>query len=93
MVGLVALAGLTIFGSGTSTESVHIFFMGGLMLGIWIFISGLEGFLGGSKTSVFTQLNGPLTSPGGAGFGTEFYILLTLMYLFGFMGMVKRGAI
>lgn len=84
IVGIVCIAGFAFIGTGS--ESVHILFMGGLMMGIWIFLSGLEGFLGGSSTSFFVELNA-LSS----GIGTAFYVALTFMYLLGFMSMVKRG--
>jgi hypothetical protein len=91
IVGVAALAGLTIFSSGEQSESIHILFMGGIMIGIWLFLSGLDGVLSGNPASFFVQLNSALTSPGNAQFGTELYIGLTFMYLMGFMTMVKRG--
>lgn len=91
IVGLVVLAGISALGIGTGFESVHILFIGGMMIGIWLFLSAIEGFLSGSKTSVFTELNTSMISMGGAPIGTAFYVLLTFLYFVGFMGMVKRG--
>lgn len=88
IVGIVSLAGLTVFGTGAGTESVHILFMGGLFLGVWIFLSGLEGFVAGSPASFFTELN---VLTGTSQLGTALYVLLTFVYLVGFAGMVKRG--
>jgi hypothetical protein len=91
LVGIVVLAGITVFSSGIGFEGVHILFLGGAMIGIWFFLSTLEGFVSNSPTSFFVQMNSSIVSMGGAPIGTGLYVLLTFMYLVGFVGMVKRG--
>lgn len=85
-VGIISLAGLTVFGSGEQGEGLHILFQGGMVLGLWLILSGLEGFPGGSD-QMFTSLNGAV-----AGAGTFLYSMLTLSVVIGFLGLVSRGA-
>ena len=87
IVTVAAVVGLNVFGSGEASEAIHMLLMGGIFLGIWVFFSGLEGFIGGSPSSFFVQLNGALP-----GLGTFAYFMLALMYLFGFIKTVSRGA-
>src|SRR6058998_3505817 len=42
-VGIAALAGITLFGSGESPEGIHILFMSSLILGLWLILSLAEG--------------------------------------------------
>lgn len=85
-IGLVALASLTIFGSGMGSEGVHMLFIGGMLMGIWLILSGLEGFLGGNQGSMFAQLNLAIS-----GVGTFLYVIFTLSYTLGFVGTISRG--
>src|SRR5712692_5931159 len=80
-VGVAALAGLSIFGSGESPEAVHIIFMFSLIIGVWSILSLAEGFVnpnGPSPASVFSSLN-----KGISGLGTSVYLLLTIVYMIG----------
>lgn len=86
ILGIVCLAGITVLGTGAGTESIHILFMGGMMMGIWLFLSGLDGFGSSNPNSIFVELDAL-----SAGSGTGFYIILTFLYFIGFAGMVKRG--
>lgn len=90
-IGITALAGVTIFGTGSSFEAVHILFIGGMLLAVWTVLSGIEGFVGGNATSLFTELNKPYISVEGIPFGTSFYVLITFMYMVNFILLVKRG--
>jgi hypothetical protein len=85
-VGIISLAGLTVFGSGEQGEGLHILFQGGMVLGLWLIISGLEGFPGGND-AVFASLNSAV-----AGAGTFIWSMLTLSEVIGFLGLVSRGA-
>lgn len=85
-VGLISLAGFTVFGSGFSSESVHVLFMGGMLLGFWVILAGLEGFIAGNPASMFSQLNAWVS-----GTGTFTYVGLTLTYALGFVGSISRG--
>ena len=85
-VSIAGLVGMQLFGSGESPEGIHVLFMGGILLGMWFLLSAAEGFLTGSPTSFFSQLNGALS-----GFGSTTYILLTLMYSLGVIGAISRG--
>lgn len=84
----VALIGIQVLGTGIGTESVHILFVGGVALGIWLAFSSAEGFLVGSPTSFFSQLDAANRS---LSIGTIFYVVLSLMYLIGTVGLVSRG--
>lgn len=85
-VGIISLAGLTVFGSGEQGEGLHILFQGGMVMGLWLLLSGLEGFPGGNDV-MFAGLNVAI-----AGAGTFIYALLTLSVVGGFLGLVSRGA-
>jgi hypothetical protein len=86
-VGVAALAGIAVFGSGENAESVHILFVAGLLLALWAVFSALEGFITGSPSSGFTQLNLATGLP----LGTGLYLILTLLYVVGVTGTVSRG--
>lgn len=85
-IGVAALVGINIVGTGENSETVHVLFMGGIMLGFWFFLSAIEGFLTNSSTSFFTQLNGALS-----GFGTTTYVFLTLIYSLSIVKAISRG--
>jgi hypothetical protein len=87
-VGIISLAGLSVFGSGEQGEGLHILFMGGMVLGFWTILTGVEGFAGGSVSETFfNSLNAAY--PGG---GTFLYVMLTLSTVIGFVGLVSRGS-
>lgn len=86
-VGVAALAGITVFGSGESAETVHILFIGGIFLGLWAILSALEGFITGNPLSGFAQINAATGLPIGAGL----YLMLTFLYIIGITGTVSRG--
>ena len=85
-VGVISLLGLTVFGSGEQGEGLHILFIGGMVMGIWLVITALEGFPGSTEL-FFSSLNQAI-----AGAGTFLYVVLTLSVVIGFTGMVSRGA-
>lgn len=89
LVGLAVLVGISALGIGLGFESVHILFMGVALFGLWVFLSALDGFLSGSNSSMLIQLN--FFKVGTLGAGNVIYVLLTLMYLTGFIGVIKRG--
>lgn len=84
IVAVAAVVGLNIFGSGESSEAIHILLMGAAFLGLWIFLTALEGF--GVKADFFSQLNSAY-----AGLGSIFYSVLSLVYLLSFVKTVSRG--
>lgn len=91
-LGLVALAGITVFGSSpTSTESAHILFVAGLMVALWIILSVAEGFVVGRPTSFLTELNSITIDGTTAQLGTTTYVLLTLVEVVGVVGLISRG--
>jgi hypothetical protein len=83
-VSVAVIGGLTIFGSGLQSESIHILFMGALLTGVWLILAGLEGV--GSSGDIFAQLNAGIIGAGSAFFG-----ILTLCYALGIVGSVSRG--
>lgn len=85
-IAAAAIIGLQVLGSGEQSESIHILLMGGIFVGIWLFFSGLEGFLIGSAGSFFVQLNSAF-----GGLGSTLYVLLTFVYLMSFVKTVSRG--
>jgi len=88
VVGIVSLAGITIMGSGENAEGIHILFMGGMVLGFWLILSGTEGFVGGNKSELFfNSMNGAIP-----GVGTFIFVILTLSVVIGFTGLVSRGS-
>jgi len=88
VVGIVCLAGITIMGSGENAEGIHILFMGGMVLGFWLLLSGTEGFVGGNAAELFfNSMNGAIP-----GVGTFIYVMLTLSVVLGFTGLVSRGS-
>lgn len=86
-VGVAALAGIAVFGSGENSESVHILFVEGLLLGFWAVLSAAEGFVLNNPSSGFAQIN----SATGIAVGTGLYLVLTLLYVVGATGAVTRG--
>ena len=88
-VGLAGLAGLQVFGSGLSSESIHILFVMGLVMGLWVILGAIDGFLQvpSSPTSFFNELNQLIPN-----MGTELYFVLTLIYTLGGVGTVSRGS-
>lgn len=86
VIAVAAVAGLNLFGSGESSEAIHILLMGGIFLGVWIFLTGLDGFATASPNSFFVQMNGSM-----AGSGTFFYFIVSVVYLLGFIKTVSRG--
>ena len=87
-VGVAVLAGLTILGNGENQESIHILFMGGMLLGIWVILISLDGFLSGSPTSFFAQLNAWDANTGSVLFG-----FLSILYTMGIIGTISRGSV
>lgn len=90
-VAVAVLSGLTILGSGLNTASIRILFIAGLILGIWFFFSGLDGFLSGSNASVFTALNNASTTWSILPLGTIFWVVLTLLETVGTITYLSRG--
>lgn len=86
-VGIISLLGLTIFSSGLQGESLHVLFIGGMVLGLWLLLSGIEGFAGGTSDMFFSAMNVAI-----AGAGTFFYVIMTFSVVIGFTGLVSRGS-
>ena len=63
-------------------------FIGGMLLGVWFILAGIDGFIFGSSTSIFAQLNIPI-----ANMGTFIFGFLTLLYTMGTIGSVSRGSV
>src|SRR2546426_7994457 len=85
-VGVAAIAGITILGSGESPETVHIIFMSSLVLGLWLILSLAEGFVSSSPASVFSSLDRAIS-----GLGTSIYLILTITYMIGGIAAISRG--
>lgn len=90
-VAVAVLAGVTIFGSGLNQASIRIFFIGGLLMGLWFYFSTLEGFVSNNSASLFVQLNSMSTTWNIVPVGTVFYIILTLMETAGVITMISRA--
>jgi hypothetical protein len=89
-VGLVAIAGISLLGSGENSESIHIIFVVGILLVVWTFLTAIEGFGGSNPNEIFNSLNSmPFTVP----LGTLAYAILTLMFTMGAIGSVSRGGV
>ena len=85
---IISLLGLTVFGSGEQGEGLHVLFMGGMVLGLWLVVSGIEGYVSGSPNELFfDSLNSAIQ-----GAGTFVYAMLTLSVVIGFTGLVSRGS-
>lgn len=93
-VGIAALASITILNSGMGAEGVHVLILGALAVGIWGFLSLMDGFITGNPNSLFSGLNSITmhNSPLPAGIGTLLYVLLSLFWVFGWIGLIDRGA-
>jgi hypothetical protein len=90
-VAVAVLASLTIFGSGFNSEGIHIMFIAGMLLGIWFFLAALEGFLTGSSTSFFSQINSFSTTWKLPPLGTIIWIILTAIETIGVVSFISRG--
>jgi hypothetical protein len=86
VIGIAGLAGITVFGSGENAESVHIIFIGMMLLGLLAVLTGIEGYLTGASTSAFVQINAIVP-----GLGDVFFIVLAFLYVIGITGTVSRG--
>jgi hypothetical protein len=90
-VAVSVLAGFNILGSGLNQESIRILFFGGLLTGVWLFMSSLEGFVGGAANSFFTQLDKSTVAFGLPPFGTIGYVILTIFEVFGIASFISGG--
>src|ERR1700676_1159609 len=81
VASVLALLGLAVFGSGFNSESIKILVVFGMTVGLWLLLSGAEGFVNGNPLSFFSQLNALFLS-----LGTGLYVLLTLVYVIGVLG-------
>ena len=89
VVAIAVLSGFQIVGSGLNQMSTRILFFAGLMTGVWLFFSSLDGFLGGSNGSFFTQLNTQSAELGLLPFGTIAYVMLTVFEILGIGGYIS----
>lgn len=89
VVGIVCLASITVFSTGMGGEGVHILAVSGMVLGIWIILSSIDGFITGNPHSIFAYLNQiPLD---GFAVGTFLYILCSFLWTFGWLSAFTRG--
>lgn len=85
---VVAIASISFFGTSPSNaEGIHISWMTALLLGLWIMLSAAEGFIGGSSTDFFAQLN-TIAS----GLGTTIYLIMTMLFCIGTVSSVSRSS-
>lgn len=90
-VGVAVLLGFTILGNGLSPEAVHILWISGLAVGIWVILSAFDGFLTGTPTSLFAYLNSIVLSGTAVPIGTALWMICTLLWVLGTVSLVSRG--
>lgn len=88
--GIVTLASIAVFSTGMGPEGVHILAVSGVALGIWLFLSAMDGFITGNPNSLFSQLN-LIKLAGAAGFGTMLYVICSMFWVFGWLGAFTWG--
>lgn len=90
-VAVAVVAGLQIFSSGLGPEAVHILWISGISLGIWVVLSAFDGFLTGNPNSLFGYLNGIVINGFSGQLGTGLWVMCTLLWTLGILGLVSRG--
>jgi hypothetical protein len=87
-IGISVLAGVSLLGSSpTGPEGVHIMFVAGLLVVIWVIIIAAEGYPGPGEL-FFNSLDGLM-----AGAGAALFLLMNLIYAVGIVTAVSRGGV
>lgn len=85
---LVIIGAVSFFGTGgLDDETAHIVWITALLMGVWIMLASADGFVFGSPSSFFVQLNSLL-----AGMGTIAFFFLSMIYTFGVISTVSRSS-